>query len=116
MSAPEAGWVPGGVQRPDDPLLDGQPAVSAPLQPRLPAGGALVAALGTNIMYLLSSQWAGGHLLGVVGPAEHGPAPPCAGEAGLVVELAADEEAALQDPLPAHTAALQRHLAGGWGM
>ena len=115
MSAPEAGRVPGGVQRPDDPLLDGQPAVSAPLQPRLPARGALVAALGTNIMYLLSSQWAGGHLLGVVGPAEHGPAAG-AGEAGLVVELAADQEPALQDPLPAHTAPLQRHLAGGWDM
>ena len=60
-------------------------------------------------------QCAGGHLLGVVGPAEHGPAAG-AGEAGLVVELAADQEAALQDPLPAHTAALQRHLAGGWVM
>ena len=55
MSAPEAGWVPGGVQRPDDPLLDGQPAVAAPLQPRLPARGALVAALGTSIMYYQAS-------------------------------------------------------------
>ena len=54
MSAPEAGRVPGGVQRPDDPLLDGQPAVSAPLQPRLPARGALEAALG-NIMYYQAS-------------------------------------------------------------
>ena len=52
MTAPEAGRVPGGVQRPDDPLLDGQPAVAAPLQPRLPALGALVAALGTHIMLL----------------------------------------------------------------
>ena len=103
--------MPGGVQRPDDPLLDGQPAVAAPLQPRLPALGALVAALAPTSCTIKPA--AGGHLLGVVGPAEHGPAAG-AGEAGLVVELAADQEAALQDPLPAHTAALQRHLAVGW--